>query len=105
MTQHSLLEAIRKLLPYAEAEQEAFYKITLRYPGRQQEKSDYEDCRHAVSYAYETLNEATRKPMPGEPGNSWNMHCPKCGDEHQIDITVRCATCDHHGTMRDFKAP
>jgi hypothetical protein len=65
MTQHSLQEAVRKLLPYVEAEQEALYKVTLKYPGRQKAQSDYEDCRHAVSYAYEALSEAGRKSTPG----------------------------------------
>ena len=45
--------ALEKLLPHAEAEQERLYKLTLKYPGREQSK--YEDCRHAVSVAYEAI--------------------------------------------------
>jgi len=51
-----LLEAIGKLLRHAEAEQERLYKRTLKYPGRGQ--SAYEDCRHAVSFAYEAVAKA-----------------------------------------------
>lgn len=51
-------EAIEKLMPYAEAAQEALYKVTLKYPGRGQAQSDYEDCRHAVSFAYEAMEQA-----------------------------------------------
>jgi hypothetical protein len=53
-------EAIEKLLPYAEAAQEALYKVTLKYPGRDDAQSDYEDCRHAVSFAYEAMEQATK---------------------------------------------
>jgi hypothetical protein len=49
-------EAIEKLMPYAEAAQEALYKVTLRYSGREQAQSDYEDCRHAVSFARESTD-------------------------------------------------
>lgn len=42
MTQHNLLDAVKKLLPHAEAEQEALYKASLKYPGCRQEKLDYE---------------------------------------------------------------
>jgi hypothetical protein len=76
MTQHNLLDAVEKLLPYAEAEQEAFYKVTLKYPGRQKAKSDYEDCRHAVSYAYEALSEATRKTLPTAAAQTEGKHTP-----------------------------
>jgi len=48
-------EAIEKLMPYAEAAQEALYKVTLRYPGRVQAQTQYEDCRHAVSFAYDAI--------------------------------------------------
>jgi len=48
-----LLEAIGKLLPHAESKQERLYKLALKYPGRHQ--SRYEDCRHAVSFAYQAL--------------------------------------------------
>ena len=51
----SLRAAIGKLLPHAEAEQERLYKLTLKYPGRDQ--SEYEDCRHAVSFAYEAVGD------------------------------------------------
>jgi hypothetical protein len=50
-----LRAALEKLLPHAEAEQERLYKLTLKYPGRDQ--SEYEDCRHAVSFAYEAVGE------------------------------------------------
>jgi hypothetical protein len=55
MPTYHLRDAVKKLLPHAEAEQERLYKLTLKYPGRDQ--SEYEDCRHAVSYAYEALGE------------------------------------------------
>lgn len=64
MTTHTLLGAVKKLLPHAEAEQERLYRLTLKYPGRDQ--SEYEDCRHAVSYAYEAIAEAERKVTADE---------------------------------------
>jgi hypothetical protein len=54
MSNHNPAEAIRKLLPYAEASQKTFHLLAERNPDLYQ--GDYEDCRHAVSYAYETLN-------------------------------------------------
>ena len=48
-----LRATLKKLLPHAEAEQERLYKLTLKYPGRDQ--SAYEDCRNAVSVAYEAI--------------------------------------------------
>jgi hypothetical protein len=55
-----LRSAIEKLLPYGEAAQEALYKATLKYPGRDQ--TEYEDCRHAVSFAYEALAKTEKVP-------------------------------------------
>jgi len=76
MTQHNLSDAVEKLLPYAEAQQEAFCKVTLKYPGRKKAQSDYEDCRHAVSYAYEALSEATRKTLPVAAAQTAGKHTP-----------------------------
>jgi hypothetical protein len=53
LQQHPLRVAVEKLLPHAEAEQERLYKLTLKYPSR--DPSGYEDCRHAVSFAYEAI--------------------------------------------------
>lgn len=53
--------AVEKLLPYGEAAQEeALYKITLKYSGRG--RSEYEDCRHAVSFAYEAVARTGKMP-------------------------------------------
>jgi hypothetical protein len=55
MTTHTLSEAAKKLLPHAEAEQENLYYMAKQNPDEYQ--TGYEDCRHAVSYAYEALRE------------------------------------------------
>jgi hypothetical protein len=55
MTTHTLLNAVEKLLPHAEAEQENLRQMAKQNPDEYQ--AGYEDCRHAVSYAYEALRE------------------------------------------------
>jgi hypothetical protein len=55
MKTHQLFDAIEKLLPHAEAEQENLYRMAKENPDEYQ--AGYEDCRHAVSYAYEALRE------------------------------------------------
>jgi hypothetical protein len=59
-----LKEAVTKLLPYAEAAQENLHHMAKQEPDEYQ--VGYENCRHAVSYAYETLAEdnATKPPAP-----------------------------------------
>jgi hypothetical protein len=189
MSGHDLLDAVKKLLPHAEAEQENLYAMAKKQPDEYQ--AGYEDCRHAVSYAYEAVSEAERlrgagpdmlyalknaldvmevqnvglggsqalaraaiataesnERDPGrapaadadesavddvekQPGNSFEMSCPKCGSGERIDIAAtvwvrltpdgtdadlaadgghfweddsagRCVACDHQGTVRDF---
>jgi hypothetical protein len=73
MTQHNLLDAIQQLLPYAEAEQESLYHLSKQDP--EEYEGGYENCRHAVSYAYEALSEATRKPLPGAASTA-RKHTP-----------------------------
>ena len=55
MKTHQLFDAVEKLLPHAEAEQESLYQMAKQNPDEYQ--AGYEDCRHAVSYAYEALRE------------------------------------------------
>ena len=49
-----LRKAIQKLLPPAEAEQENLYGMAKNQPDDYQ--TAYEDCRHAVSFAYEAVD-------------------------------------------------
>jgi len=53
MTTHNIIDAVKKLLPHAEAEQENLYCMAKKQPDEYQ--AGYEDCRHAVSYAYEAM--------------------------------------------------
>jgi hypothetical protein len=62
MTNHDPATAVKKLLPHAEAQQESLRLLTKRK--RDNCQGRYEDCRHAVSYAYEALNEDTAKANP-----------------------------------------
>ena len=59
MKTHQLFDAVEKLLPHAEAEQESLYQMAKQNPDEYQ--AGYEDCRHAVSYAYEACANI-RKP-------------------------------------------
>jgi hypothetical protein len=52
MTDHEQASAINLLLPHAEARQEVLQLLAFHSP---QYQTRYEDCRHAVSYAYEAL--------------------------------------------------
>lgn len=54
MTNHDPTEVIKKLLPYAESRQETLCLLAENNPDVYQER--YEDCRHAISFAYEALN-------------------------------------------------
>jgi hypothetical protein len=74
-----LKQAVTKLLPYAEAEQENFYHMAKQEPDEYQ--SAYEECRHAVSFAYDVLGDGavgqpkpakkrkTRRNLPPDPEN------------------------------------
>jgi hypothetical protein len=65
MTDHDLATAIRKLLPHAEARQEILHILADSNDRRQ---GPYEDCRHAISYAYEALNQpAPPLALPPDP--------------------------------------
>jgi hypothetical protein len=55
MTTHTFLNAVEKLLPHAEAEQENLRQMAKQNPDEYQD--GYEDCRHAVSYAHEALQQ------------------------------------------------
>jgi hypothetical protein len=62
MTNHDSMIAIQKLLPHAEARQET---LRLLAHGNQDYQSRYEDCRHALSYAYHALgDDAPNAPAP-----------------------------------------
>lgn len=54
MMNHSTADAIKKLLPHAVARQEILYLLAESNPGAYQ--TSYDDCRHAVSYAYEAIS-------------------------------------------------
>lgn len=56
-----LTTTIAKLLPYAEQEQESLHDLK---DEEAHYASEYEDCRHAVSYAYETLELLERQNAP-----------------------------------------
>jgi hypothetical protein len=53
MTSHDPADAIKKLLPHAEARQEVLYLLAENNPAAYQGR--YEDCRHDISCAYEAL--------------------------------------------------
>ncbi len=66
MTNHNQATAIQQLLPHAAARQQVLRLLTNschRY------QAPYEDCRHAVSYAYEALagHPANENPVPPDP--------------------------------------
>jgi hypothetical protein len=62
MTNHDSATAIQKLLPHAEARQET---LRLLAHVNHDYQTRYEDCRHAVSYAYQALgDDAPNRPAP-----------------------------------------
>jgi hypothetical protein len=66
MTNHDPATAIQKLLPHAEARQET---LRLLAHANHDYQARYEDCRHAVSYAYDALsqNATQANPLPPDP--------------------------------------
>ena len=66
MATHDFTTAIQKLLPHAEARQET---LRLLAHGNHEYQSRYEDCRHALSYAYQALgDDAPTAPAPRPSG-------------------------------------
>jgi hypothetical protein len=53
---HILKTAVERLLPHAEEEQESLFQMQKRNPVEYE--GGYQDCRHAISYAYEALRES-----------------------------------------------
>src|SRR5260370_10223485 len=67
MTNHDTATAVQKLLPHAEARQNPLHLLATA--NRDDYQRRYEDCRHAVSYAYDASNDdaAQAKPLPPDP--------------------------------------
>jgi hypothetical protein len=67
MTNHDPATAVQKLLPHAEAQQEILRLLATAKCDVYQTR--YDNCRHAVSFAYEALTEDAAKlqPLPPDP--------------------------------------